>query len=174
MSHMSTGHPLNWSASTLANVTLSNTNAETDMIALTVPHETGDGNGPRVGDLIHLTAQGQLAKNAGGTVRIRLYYGATTVLDSGNLTLADSGNPNQILIRGTLAFSAPNTQRLTLQITGNRQLNFGPVIAGFTSLLGFGTAAESTADPKVLRLTLQFSAASAANNCTIYQSYLRQ
>lgn len=134
------------------------------------------------GEIIYLTAVGDMLKNAAGTLQLRLKFGATTVLDTGTFTPASDADRTSWKLEVVLAFSAVNAQR----IWGSFQYLNTPSAATWKApgaapgapfaFFGYATATEDTsAASKALLFTTQWSASSASLSIDRYiQSVIKQ
>jgi hypothetical protein len=114
---------------------------EDNLMTYTIPADTLNTNG----DQIDFTMTFTFAANA-NSKRVKLYYGATTIFDSG----AQNQNSGSMEIRGTIVRTGATTQLISFSQNNDA--------SSFTIRSGYTTAAETLSSTVVLKATGEGSA----------------
>lgn len=143
-------------------VVSNNENAEHSMYSFSVP-----GNLLGTNRAIHVYLRGTYLNTSAATktIRLRLKYGATTVLDKTSATNASSATTGDVRAEFIITNSgATNTQEAVGQMLIERATLISPIIAN-------GTAAEDSTVAKTLDITITHSAAHASTTFTKLAAY---
>jgi len=114
---------------------------EDNLMTYTIPADTLNTNG----DQIDFTMTFTFAANA-NSKRVKLYYGATTIFDSGS----QNQNSGSMEIRGTIVRTGATTQLISFSQNNDA--------SSFTIRSGYTTAAETLSSTVVLKATGEGSA----------------
>jgi hypothetical protein len=145
----------------ITTVTVVNVTAETDLVLYAVP---ANGLGT-VGRCLRLRVGGDFLNNTGSpdVVTFRFKYGTTNLLVTTALSLAASANRRKWRADIDLVAETSSAQRASgvLYISDPVTDSWAVHTASGLVVTGYGTAAETTATVKNLKLTSQFATASA-------------
>lgn len=110
---------------------------ETDLFSYTVPASTLAATG----ESLDFSASGTFAATASTDKKVLVYFGATTVYDSGNLAITAA---NSWTVRGTVMRSGASTQKCEVTIATSS--------ATLRASASYAAAAETMSDAIVLRV----------------------
>lgn len=153
------GRPTSIIAESHGDVQATNTTAETTIVNLTLP-----GGYAAQGDLLCLVAYINVFNQSGGTmtVRYKLKFGSTTVLDTNvSPTISSSAQPAFTPLYAHIIMVSTTSQRIAAFhdfARGSETWNLGTTVA--QSGVGYGTATEDTATDKAVVVTAQMAGAS--------------
>ncbi len=148
-------------------VTITNTVTETSALGTGVGTKTLPANFLAIGKCVRVTIKGYMNETSNPTIRIRLKFGATTIYDSGAVTISSLGGTNKYFDAiydidcRTLGATGTVLPQGRWMYTAN---------SGVASVIDGAVTAPVTVDTTVssaLDLTVQWGTASTSNNINI-------
>lgn len=148
----------------LSQVEVVNTVAETNIYTFSIPAGTLGATGG-----VRLTIGGDMLQNATGDLTVRIKLGATTVLDSGQVTVAKDADRYKWELEVWFLNSVAAAQKWTAKMKAVQKdaVNFASQQGGSNRILlfaGFASSSEDTALARTIAVTIQWSVISTSTS----------